>query len=264
MTKASILRRYADGLFLSPSAEAAHGPEDFGLRTIRGTLCGASGKTSAEVMVFENPALPHAGSIVYCWGGAGNMHSRFPAMLPFADAGFKVLTFDPVGFGTLSGTPTLRSFTDNSAEAAESLITCLPEGEKIVLFADFISAVPALIAAREKHSRLSLLVLQNSFAGFGTYLSERFGPVLGRAVKSFISKGLEDPVQSLETLTDVPLLCVTAGGKRAFPRETQRLKALRNPQIRHLDLTGEGCGTALTLRDEILRIMNSETAGSAL
>jgi pimeloyl-ACP methyl ester carboxylesterase len=259
MTIASFIRRHADGLFLSPSADASPKPEDFGLHAMYGTLCGASGKTSAEVMVLENRSLPRRGSVIYCWGGSGSMRSHIPDMLFFTGMGFKVLTYDPVGFGTLSGTPTLRSFTDNSAEAAESLITCQAEGEKIILFADSVSAVPALIAAREKRRRLALLILQNGFAGFGSCLRARFGALLGPAAHALITPGLEDPADTLTELSDLPVLLTTADAKRAFKSETDILTALPGREIRHFDLTNGDEVVRRQFKEEILRYTVSDT-----
>lgn len=235
MKSLTFIQRLSEGLFFEPDERSYWRPDILGYHFEEASQTTIVGHPPTNLLIIE-PSKEEIGTVIFTTDGSKNMSAHLPQVLWLCDLGLKVILYDIPGFGKYEGELNLEIFMELSKEAigyASQNFSFSP----FILYGKFIGSLPTLAIASQLKKAPNLVIVENCFYEFKTYLISRYGPGIGHVISSFIP-GMIEPSAFLSQAS-LPTLVLFSDRERVQPSEYKKISQIKNSKLSFIDFSNE-------------------------
>lgn len=235
MKSLTFIQRLSEGLFFEPDERSYWRPDILGYHFKEASQTTIVGHPPINFLIVE-PSKEEIGTVIFTTDGSKNMTAHLPQVLWLCELGLKVILYDIPGFGKYEGELNLEIFMELSKEAidyASQNFSFSP----IILYGKFIGSLPTLAIASQLKKTPNLVIVENCFYKFKTYLISRYGPGIGHAISFFIPRMVEP--SAFLSQTSLPTVVLFSDRERIQPSEYKKISQIKNSKLSFIDLSNE-------------------------
>lgn len=196
--------------------------------------------TPLHSWLFHNPASDRI--FLFHPGNAGDIAKRVPIIGYLLDSGASVFIYEPRGFGSSPGKPTIQSFTEDGVAAYDYLLTLGYKPSQIVLYGESLGASVATHVSTQR--TVAGIILQSGFSSLSKIGKEQVPALRVYPSWMFTSPRLDNA--ELMSRSHAPLLILHGEqdtligihhSEDIFSRAAAPKRFVRFPNSGHADIT---------------------------